>query len=250
MANDLLITKPIPGLQVVTLNRPEKLNALTHEMLTSLSEIARDCALTDTRIVLLTGSGKAFSSGGDITNLLNFNQDEVKLYLQSYSELDDAITQSKAVWIAAINGLAYGGGLEIATMCDLRIADVKSNFCVADIEVGALPTGGLTWRLPRMIGSSAATWMVIANPVVNAERSLQLGLIHEVVSSGSVMDRAIELAGKILGFHPEAIIANRMALRNSWKVSLQEARNFEVDESIALLANNEILSELKKRFAK
>lgn len=236
--------------KIVTFNRPDKLNALSQEMIDELISIAENAIDADSRVIILTGSGRAFSAGGDITRLLNLNPEQMSDYLNSYANLLRAISKSEAVWIAALNGLAFGGGLEIATMCDLVIAEKNSKMCVADIEVGALPTGGLTWRLPRIAGQLAASWLTLTNAVIDADRAFELNLVNEVVQDGDLLSRGLEVASQIAQFDHTAVLANRKATRQSWNISLQQAIDFEVSESVKLLQKDEIFFSLKKRFTK
>lgn len=237
------------GSIVVTLNRPGKLNALTVEMVRALTEVAESAQHNNNiRTVIVTGSGRAFSAGGDITGLFEKDDKELASYLMSYARLDDAIANSGAMWIAAINGLAYGGGLEIAAMCDIRISDSQATFCIADIEVGALPTGGLTWKLPRLIGESMARWMMLTNAVVEAKRALEIGLIHEVVNDGECVKRARAIASQIAGYFPEVVALTREAIRMSWSSPLADSREFEVSSSLNLLKQDEVSQKLKSMF--
>ena len=238
---------PASDVVVVTLTRPDKLNALTGDMVGRITAFARELDGA-TRVVVITGQGRAFSAGGDVRALVSLSPQQTANYLAGYGRLDEAIAASGALWIAAVNGLAYGGGLEIAAMCDVRIADVEATFCVADIEVGALPTGGLTWRLPRMIGAGAASWLVLTNAVVDAHRALAMSLVDEVTEQGGALPRALALASTMTKFHPDAVRANRAALRQAWTSSLADATAMEVSESVRLLSKAEIIGPLRERF--
>lgn len=242
------VSEPVPDVVVVTLDRPEKLNALTGDMVERIIAIAHATNSDGTRAVILTGRGRAFSAGGDVRALVSMASDEIADYLGCYGRLDDAISDSGALWIAAVNGLAYGGGLEIAAMCDVRVADSGATFCVADIEVGALPTGGLTWKLPRMVGAGAASWMVLTNAVVDTQRALTMSLIDEVTEQGGSLARSLALANKVKDFHPDAIRANRVALRQGWTSSLVEAKLLEVAESVRLLGAEDVMAPLRHRY--
>lgn len=250
VSSEILIEPSADGITLITLNRPNKLNALNLEMIHKLIEVAENSKQEQIKVVILTGAGRAFSSGGDITRLFDLTEQSLRAYLYSYAKLAAAIDQSSAVWIAALNGLTYGGGFEISVMCDLRIAEEDVNFCVADIEVGALPTGGLSWRLPRLVGSTSASWMTLANPVVTASRAFEIGLISEVVPPGSVVIKAYEMANRLICFNHEAVIATRQAIRSAWSNSMDQAEEYEVENSLRLLMKSEIIQNLKSRFAK
>lgn len=248
MSREILIESSADGITLITLNRPDKLNALNLEMIHKLIEVAENSKREKAKVIILTGAGRAFSSGGDVTRLFDLTEQNLIEYLYSYSKLAAAIDESSAVWIAALNGLTYGGGLEISVMCDLRIAEEHVNFCVADIEVGALPTGGLSWRLPRVVGSSAASWMTLTNEVLPASRAFEIGLISEVVSPGLVVIKAHEIANRLISFDHETAIATRKAIRSAWSKSLNQAEEYEVENSVRLLMKSEIMQQLKSRF--
>ena len=249
MSDQVTFIHPVDSVLHIKLNRPEKLNALTAEILDQLISAAHNCELQGIRCVILSGDQRAFSAGGDIVSILEKSTTELEAYLYKYAELDDAISKSDAVWIAAVEGLAYGGGMEIASMCDLRIASKGATFCVADIEVGALPTGGLTWLLPRLIGPTKATSMILANEVIVADEAMRIGFVTEVIDS-STIDRAIEIARKLIAFDPQALVANRRAIRESMHNSKGQAQDFEVNKSIELLRTNAIRQPLINRFLK
>ena len=251
MANDLVQVQQLTeGALLVTLNRPEKLNALTVDMIQELTAVAQIAKNNEEiRTVIVTGSGRAFSAGGDITGLFGKVDNDLASYLMSYAELDDAIADSGTIWIAAINSLAYGGGLEIAAMCDIRVCDSRATFCIADIEVGALPTGGLTWKLPRLIGESMARWMMLTNSVVGSQRASEIGLIHEVVNDGECVTRAREIAIQVAGYFPEAVSMTREAIRMSWSSLLVDSREFEVASSVHLLKQDAVSKKLEARFS-
>lgn len=249
MSDDAVLVEDLgDGVLTVTLHRPDKLNAIVGAMVDRLIEVAKACRGDGVRAVVLTGSGRAFSAGGDVKALVRMSPDETGRYLGGYARLDAAIAESGAVWVAAVNGLAYGGGLEVASMCDARVADETATFCVADIEVGALPTGGLTWRLPRMVGSGRASWLVMTNAVVDARAALAMGLIDDVVASGTCVARARQMAQSVVRFHPEAVDANRRALRQAWSSTLDQAAAVEVSESQRLLSMDEVMLPLRERF--
>ena len=251
MATDLVQEQQLTdGVLLVTLSRPDKLNALTIDMVRALTEVAQSAKHNDEiRTVILTGAGRAFSAGGDITGLFGKDDNDLTNYLMSYARLDDAIADSETTWIAAINGLAYGGGLEIAAMCDIRVSDAQATFCIADIEVGALPTGGLTWKLPRLIGESMARWMMLTNSVVEAKRACEIGLIHEVVRDGESVTRAREIASQVAGYFPEAVARTREAIRMSWYSPLVDSQEFEVASSVHLLKQDAVSKKLESRFS-
>jgi enoyl-CoA hydratase/carnithine racemase len=247
MANDLVQVQQLTeGALLVTFNRPEKLNALTVDMIQELIAVAQSAKNNkEIRTVIVTGTGRAFSAGGDITGLFGKIESDLAGYLMSYAKLDDAIADSGTIWISAINGLAYGGGLEIAAMCDIRVSDSRATFCIADIEVGALPTGGLTWKLPRLIGESMARWMMLTNSVVNAQRASEIGLIHEVVNDGECVTRAREIATQVAEYFPEAVSMTREAIRMSWSSLLVDSREFEVASSVHLLKQDAVSKKLQ-----
>jgi len=207
-----------------TLNRPELFNAMSPDLFMQLQDAFQDFAQDPKMWVgIVTGAGeKAFCAGADVKTWLPF----VKECRQSPwlmpktplrgMELDKPL-------IAAINGVAMGGGLELALACDLRVASEKARFAFPEASLGILPRLGGTVRLPRLIGGANAAEMMFTGKRVDAARALAMGLVNQVVPPSEVMNAARELAREICQCAPLAVQAIKKSMRRTEGMSLDEA---------------------------
>lgn len=186
----VLIDRPSPGCAVVTLNRPEKLNALSPGLLADLGRALDELAADpDLRALVLTGAGKAFCAGLDLGEL-GVDADFGLTQMRPLVEFPHPV-------IGAINGVAVTGGLEIALQCDFRIASSNARFADTHGHVGVVPGWGLTARLPQAIGQSWARQMSFSGDFVDAATALRIGLVNEVVEAGGLLSRCEQLAASI-----------------------------------------------------
>ncbi len=188
--------RPAPGVLRLTLNRPDKLNALSKDLLGELTGLLRD-AQADAGIgcVILTGSGRAFSAGADISDMLERG---VASYadperLARWAEIQDF---PKPI-VAAVNGFALGGGLELALLCDIILAADTAKFATPEINIGSFPGDGGTQRLPRLVGRSFAMQMVLTGQMVDAALAERKGLVSEIMPPEALQGRALEIASMI-----------------------------------------------------
>ncbi|WP_439615203.1 enoyl-CoA hydratase-related protein [Shinella sp.] len=188
--------RPAPGVLRLTLNRPDKLNALSKDLLGELTGLLRD-ARDDAGIgcVILTGAGRAFSAGADISDMLERG---VASYadperLARWAEIQDF---PKPI-IAAVNGFALGGGLELALLCDIILAADTAKFATPEINIGSFPGDGGTQRLPRLVGRSFAMQMVLTGQMVDAAHAERKGLVSEIMPLEALAERSLEIASAI-----------------------------------------------------
>lgn len=189
------------ALGIVTVNRPEALNALNQTLYQELHDLFQE--IEDDQqvgVVILTGSGKkAFVAGADIADMQPRNTVQIQKFLDvSRLAFDRIYSMSKPV-IAAINGFALGGGCELAISCDLRIASENAKFGQPEIGLGIIPGGGGTQRLLRLIGMTKTKELVYTGDIIDAQAALNIGLINKVVPLDRLMDEAKELARRLLG---------------------------------------------------
>jgi enoyl-CoA hydratase len=218
--------RPTPNVLRLTLNRPEKLNALSVSAICELADaINRAAEDPDVHVVVLTGTGKAFSAGADIKEFIATNG-------AAYSDKDrlDAWRRIEAFpkpLIAAVNGYALGGGLELALLCDIIIAAETARFGTPEIDVASFPGDGGTQRLPRIVGRGFAMKMVLTGQMIDAAAAERRGLVTEVVRDESLQDRAVELAATIAR-KPAAIAAYaKQAVRAAEELPLSQGLQFE-----------------------
>ena len=202
---------------LITLNRPESLNAFSRKMVLELTQVLSEIAgQPEIRVVILTGAGdKAFAAGADIRELQTFSPTQARGFGLRAKELDSKIEALEKPVIAAINGVAAGGGLEVALACDLRIASAKARFGQPEINLGLIPGGGATQRLSKAIGLIQAKEWILTGEIVSAEEAFKLGLVNKVVPPEELMSEAKRLAEKLAQKSPIALALAKSALNQS-----------------------------------
>ena len=191
-----------PPLATITINRPDKHNAISLETLGELHQ-AFDEAVDneDIRVICVTGAGgRSFASGSDLSEVID--RDLKKGMEPIVQGLAAKFEASPKVTIAAIDGICMGGGLEIALGCDLRVCTPNSQFATPEGKLGIIPGGGATARLPRLIGKGWALEMLLMGEPVNADRALQVGLVTRVVEQERLSQEVIQMARHLAGFAP------------------------------------------------
>jgi enoyl-CoA hydratase len=213
---------------LVTMNRPEKRNALDGQMrcafLGVMDRLRRDTA---TRAIVITGGGdKAFIAGADIGEFEG--RSPVDQYrVMRLPTVFDAIEKSPKPVIAAVNGFCLGGGMELALACDIRLASSNAKFGQPEVNLGIIPGGGGTQRLPRIIGLGRALRMILTGEMVTAEDALRVGLVEEVVPAEVLLDRAVAIGELIASNSPVAVAAAKEATRAAMSLPLDEGLRLE-----------------------
>lgn len=212
----------------ITLNRPQKLNAVTPEMADAIVDAVGRCNDSDTiRCVIITGAGdRAFCAGSDIKELDTYN---TPWQFRNRPDYCDAIRDLLKPSIAAINGYAFGGGLETAMSCDIRIASDNASFAAPEIKLGWIGGGGMATYLAHSVGASNAAMMIMSGDPVPAERALAWGLVSEVVPQETLQARARELADTIAARAPIAAETAKLNLKAAFTMPLEKAIEYERD---------------------
>ncbi len=230
MATEQVILKKIDGhVATLTINRPDKLNALNIATRSRMVEELNDLAANDeVRVVIVTGAGeKSFVAGADIAEFEGRSPvDQFRVMTDSSMFL--AVDEFPKPIIAAINGFCLGGGCELALACDIRIASEKAKLGQPEINLGLLPGGGGTQRLPRLVGMGAALKMLYTGDFIRADEAYRIGLVDEVVPPDKLEARAKELADTIASKSPVALRLIKQAVRTSARTSLDEGLKQEV----------------------
>jgi enoyl-CoA hydratase len=228
--NDLVTVAVDNGVAIVTINRPEVLNALNDEVLASLEEaihfLGKDHTL---RVVILTGAGKAFVAGADIKAMSMFSSLEARAFAQRGQQVLNLIEEFPHPVIAAINGFALGGGCELAMACDLRIASTKAKAGQPEVSLGVTPGFGGTQRMARILGRSTAKYLLFTGEVLSAERALQLRLFNEVVEPDQLMPRCMEIARIIASRGPVAVSYCKAAVNVGTESTLSHGLSHEAE---------------------
>ncbi|HKA75195.1 MAG TPA: crotonase/enoyl-CoA hydratase family protein [Xanthobacteraceae bacterium] len=218
---------------LLTLNRPDKLNALNYELIDRLmmllDEIERDDAV---RAVILTGAGdRAFSSGADIAGFAPTVRQGQEAALRDFVRRGQRMTARIETFpkpiIVAVNGLAHGGGSEITEAAPLAIASERAEFCKAEIRLGFAPPFGGSQRLPRLIGRKRALRMILTAEPISARAARDFGLVNDVVPHERLLDEAFALAAKIIAMSPLAVTACLGSVTRGINVPIDEALAIE-----------------------
>ncbi len=208
----------------VTVNRPDKLNALnmaTMEELRSAFHTIKGA--DDIRVVIFTGAGeKAFIAGADINELAKHNPVEAKEYTHRGQSVLNLIENCGKPVIACINGFALGGGCEIAMACTMRLASENAKLGQPEVKLGIIPGYGGTQRLPRLVGKGLAMQLVLAGEQITAQEALRIGLVNEVVPQGELISRAEAIAKKIIANAPLAVQYAMEAVNKGMEMTLAE----------------------------
>jgi enoyl-CoA hydratase len=215
---------------VLTVNRPDKMNALNEQVRTdvmaALAALEYDDAIA---VVVLTGAGeKAFIAGADIGEFAGRTPFDQRYAMRSPRIFDVMAAFPKPV-IAMINGFCLGGGCELAMSCDLRVASDKARFGQPEINLGLIPGGGGTQRLPRLVGAGHAMRMVLTGEMIGAAEAREIGLVEMVVPHDELRARTLELAAKIAGKSPLALRVAKEAVRASQRLSIEDGIAYERD---------------------
>lgn len=198
-------------LAVVTINRPEALNSLNREVIKDIFDCMKELdALPSVDCVLITGEGRSFIAGADISTMVEMEGHEGRSWTKGGMDLMDFIESMQVPVIAAINGFALGGGCELAMACDIRIASTKAKFSQPETSLGLIPGYGGTQRLSRLVGKGMAKYLIFSGETIGAQEAYRIGLVERVVEPEELMDEAMGLAKSILAKAP---IATRMAKR-------------------------------------
>ncbi len=215
---------------IITINRPDKMNALNQqvrdEVIAALDEIEVD---DSTGVVVITGSGeKAFIAGADIGEFEGRSPFDQRHAMRSPRIFDAMASFSKPV-IAMINGYCLGGGCELACSCDIRIASEKARFGQPEINLGLIPGGGGTQRIPRLVGLGHAMRLILTGDMIDAREAKEIGLVEMVVPAEELRERTLELAAKIASKSPLTVKVAKEAIRASQRLAIEEGILYERD---------------------
>lgn len=229
----ILLTEVQAGVQTLTLNRPDRLNALNDALAEALTQALKQAARDDSiRAVLLTGAGRGFCAGQDLVDVLAGQQAGEPLSLRdhlnsSYHPLIRAMRQLEKPIVGAINGAAAGAGLGLALACDLRLAAAGAKFRTAFVGIGLAPDSGVSYFLPRLVGPARAAMMAFTNEVVTAETAEQWGLINRVCPPDTLQNEARALAEQLAAGPTRAIGITKRELNRALVSDLDSALDYE-----------------------
>ena len=211
---NVLLAEDRGQVRILTLNRPEMMNALNFDMLRALKAQIEDLRFTrETRVVIITGAGeKAFCAGADLKERATLSEIQVKEFIYTIRNLLTDIESLNKPVISAVNGIALGGGTEIALASDLRVASESASMGLTETRLAIIPGGGGTQRLPRLVGRGKAKELIFTGSRVNGKEALEIGLVNRVCEPEQLMDEAMDLAETICEGGPIAIEQAKYAI--------------------------------------
>ncbi|WP_194768282.1 enoyl-CoA hydratase/isomerase family protein [Tamlana sp. I1] len=235
MAYQTIILNRSGFISTITINRPKKLNALNKETINELHAAFKEADLDPkTKVIIVTGSGeKAFVAGADISEFSNFSAAQGKmLAAEGHAHLFDFVENLKTPVIAAVNGFALGGGLELAMACHFRLASDNAKLGLPEVSLGVIPGYGGTQRLPQLIGKGRALEMIMTAGMIDAHQALNFGLVNHVTTQEDLLPLSETIAHKIarnssvaIGAAINAVNANYKSGVNGFEVEIQEFGN-------------------------
>lgn len=239
---------PADGVAALTLNRPERGNGVVPEMardlLDALTRLEGDRSV---RVLVLTGAGKQFCAGADLVEFQRYLEERLPVDHEPYNArvlwpVTQRIVSCRLPVIAAINGGATAGGLDLALACDMRIASTLAKMGETYIKIGLNPGNGGTYFLPRLVGSGLAAELAYTGDVIDAGRALEIGLVNRVVEPEALLEAATALAARIAAFPRLALEATKQQLRQSWHMDLVSSMNASF-WAVATMSHTEDLKE-------
>lgn len=239
-------------LEIWTIQGEARRNSIRRALVAELeSLLARVSSDTSTGAVILTGAGdKAFCAGADLKERQGMAEDQVRAFLLALRGLLGSFERSDCIFIAAINGLALGGGAEIALCCDFRVAALNAEIGLTEVRLGIIPGGGGTQRLTRLVGPGRAKDLILTGRRVSAQEALEIGLVHRVVPPTELRNSAMELAQSVLRNAPIAVAAAKHAIDRGIGLELADALEVEHQQYKRVLKTEDRLEGLRAFAAK
>lgn len=221
---------------VVTLNRPDRLNALSSDVAAAITDtVGRITSDPGVRTIVVAGEGRAFCAGADITELGSLaGPHEFSAFVAGLTEALQALAHCPKPSVAAIHGAALGGGLELALACDLRIAEETAKLGVPEIKLGLLPAAAGTARLTRLLPAAVAKQLLMTGEPLSATDAARFGLVNQLVPTGDALDTALALASRLAALPPTALAAAKRLVDDGAFMPLSSAIAFE-RETVSML---------------
>lgn len=230
---DTILIADEGGVRTITLNRPDVLNAFNDTMLKALSKAVRQAEKDKSvRCLMLTGAGRAFSSGQDLADVRDRYDSDTPIELgrhirAHYNPLIAKLRSIEKPVVAGVNGVAAGAGCSLALACDIRVAAESAGFIEAFVNVGLVPDSGSTFMLPRLIGVSRAMEMTFTGRKIKSEEALRIGLVNQVVADAELSSTAMKLAAKLASLPTKAIGWTKRAINAAWSADLVDQLDYE-----------------------
>jgi enoyl-CoA hydratase len=224
------VMEPAPHVRVLMLHRPDTMNSWHGPMRAEMADAVQDLANSDTRVAIICGNEKSFSAGEDVRgmdNLADISTKRFRSIARQFHDVFDSLEALELPVIAAVEGVAAGGGMELALSCDFRVAGAKARFGLPETNVGLIPGSGGCSRLVRLVGLARAKQILMLEGVMNAERANELGLVTRLVEAGGALDEALRMAQVLAAKAPLALGMAKLVLNTCAEVDLETGRRLE-----------------------
>lgn len=221
--SSIVVERQGAGVVQIRLNRPDRLNALGVDMVVALERAVTEAIAAHARVILVRGTGRAFCAGADLKERRSMDEAARVQHNRQINAAVDALAAAPMPTIAVVNGLALGGGCEIAIACDFRIASEEAQLGLTEARIGAIPGAGGTQRLPRLIGAARALELILTGEPVTAKRAAEIGLVNAVVSGDALDAYAERLAGVLASRSPDGAQTAKRLIYSGLEVPLGEA---------------------------
>lgn len=244
------LTPEEKNIGVVTLNRPEVLNALNTEILRELEAVFGEIRKDDEiRVVVITGAGKAFSAGADLSEAPT-DEEGMRKRIELGQRVYDMIEDFEKPVIAAINGYALAGGLELALACDIRIASENAQLGLVETNVGLLPAWGGVVRLPRLLGKGKALELIFTAARIDAKEAERIGLVNKVVAPDELKSTVMWTAGTIATKAPIPVKLAKKIATKALEISREDGNKMMTDAAVVCLKSEDIIEGVAAMFEK
>ena len=248
MSYKYIVVDKAEGIGFVKVNRPDVYNAVNLDAIVELESAIQSLGDDDNiMVIIITGEGKAFVSGSDISKLVEMNSMSAREYSQIGQRVLSLIENLEKPVIAAVNGFALGSGCELAMACDIRIASEKAKFGQPEVKLGLIPGHAGTQRLARLVGAAKAKELIFTGEMIDAQEALRIGLVNKIVAPESLIDEAKSLAKKIMDVGPTAVRFAKTVLNRGIDANLTTANSYET-EAFSILFSTEEAKEGMKAF--
>ena len=236
---------------VITLNRPDALNALNLELLTELNSLLDEIQQDEKiRAVVITGAGRAFSVGADLREAEKLDDAGVRNFIQTGQRLFDKIESFDKPVIAALNGFTLGGGIELALACDIRIASEEARIGNPEVAVGLIPAWGGTVRLPKIIGKGKATELILTGGQIDAKEAERIGLVNKTVPADELNSTVMWTAGTVATRAPVAVRQAKKILGKAMEMNIDEGNKMMLEGCMVCYQTEDLREGVKAIFEK
>ncbi|MCF8367503.1 MAG: enoyl-CoA hydratase/isomerase family protein [Bacteroidales bacterium] len=219
------------GIAIVTINRPEAMNALNTRFFMEMDAAIKEVSSKpEIKVMVITGSGKAFVAGADIAEMVNKNPEEGSAFSRTGQNTFRSLEKMEIPVIAAINGFALGGGLELAMGCDFRIASTKAKFGQPEVNLGLIPGYAATQRLSRLVGMGDALYLLMSAEMIGADEALRIGLVQKVFEPEVLMEEVMKISKTIAAKGPLAIKKVKAVTRKGFLMDFDKGSELEAEQ--------------------